>query len=42
MLPTIIITRTYIADPGAWLIVIEIVNNVVVRFNLFKDVVLPF
>ena len=40
-LSTIIVIRTYIADPGAWLIVIERVNNVVIRFNLFRYEVLP-
>ena len=41
MLPAIIIPHTYIADPGTWLLVVEIVNNVVVRFNLSRGEVLP-
>ena len=41
MILAIIIPRTDIADLGTWQLVIEIVMNIVVRFNLLKDEVLP-
>ena len=41
MLLAIIVPRTDTADPGTWQLVVEIVMNIVVRFNLPKDEVLP-
>ena len=41
MLLAIIVPHTDIADLGIWQLVVEIVINVVVRFNLPKDEVLP-
>ena len=41
MLLAIIVPRTDIVDPGTWQLVVEIVMNIVVRFNLPRDKVLP-